>query len=191
MLSLDTATTVFGEITKYVWNFVRNRWVRKIVTKTSTAWPPMHMLRKGNVENWYNHQHDTIVITAFLLCHNTQQKDTQFLNVFCVHKTQQKVLNSVSYDTSLDVFLFHSTICTKFCCKNLVTDFFTADDYLELVELCLILDRKTFLSKDQKSRKQVMQVKYFCLKQGSYNYPEAPSSQNAAATAKYFFCMSL
>jgi len=93
MLSLDTATTVFGEISKYVWNFMRNRWVRNIVAKTSGAWPAMPMLRKGNVKSWYNHQHDTIVITAFLLCHNTQQKDTQLLNVLCVRKTQQKVLN--------------------------------------------------------------------------------------------------
>jgi len=123
MLSQDTATTVFGEISKYVWNFVRNRWVHEIVTKTSSTWPPMPMLRKGNVKNWYNHQHDTIAITAFPLCHNTQQKDTQFLNVLCVHKTQQKVLNSLFLMTSLDVFLFHSTICTKFCCKNLLMDF--------------------------------------------------------------------
>ena len=43
----------------------------------------------------YNHQHDTIVITASLTCHNTQQKDTKFLNVLCVHKTQQNVLNSL------------------------------------------------------------------------------------------------
>ena len=53
------------------------------------------MLRKGNVKHLYNHQYDTIVITAFRLCHNTQQKDTKVLNVLCFHKTQQKVLNSL------------------------------------------------------------------------------------------------
>jgi len=83
----------------------------------------MPTLRKGNVKNGYNHQHDTIVNTAFLLRRNTHGKDAKFLNLLCVHKTQQKVLNSVSYDTSLDVFLFCSTTCTKLCCKNLVTDF--------------------------------------------------------------------
>ena len=31
-LSLGTATTIFGEISKYMWNFVRNRSVCKIVT---------------------------------------------------------------------------------------------------------------------------------------------------------------
>ena len=70
------------------------------------------------------HQHDIIVIIAFLLSHNTQQKDRKVLNVLCVHKTQHKKFKfSVSYDTSLDVFLFCSTTCTKLCCRNLVTTF--------------------------------------------------------------------
>jgi len=44
-------------------------------------------------KNRYNHQHDTIVVTAFLLCHKTQQKDTKVLNVLYVQKTQEKFLN--------------------------------------------------------------------------------------------------
>jgi len=66
--------------------------------------------------------HDTIVIIAFLLCHSTQQEDTKVLNVLCVHSTKSSKF-SVSYDASLDVFLFRSTTCTKFRCKNVVTDF--------------------------------------------------------------------
>jgi len=62
---------------------------------------------------------------------------------------------------------------------------FTADDYPEPVELCLILNRKTFFSRDQeKSRKQdrharcFMQVKYFCLNQGSYITPRHHHNKN-------------
>jgi len=88
--ALDTATTVFGEISKYVWNFVRNRWVRKIVTETSQCMTSNTYAEETQCKNWYNHQHNTIVITAFLQCHNTQEKDTQFLNVLCVHTRHSK-----------------------------------------------------------------------------------------------------
>jgi len=49
---------------------------------------------------------------------------------------------------------------------------FTADDYLELVELFLILNKKTFLSRDQeKSRKQDRQAR--CFEQGKIFLLEA------------------
>jgi len=120
-------------------------------------------------------------------CVTIHSKKAQFLNVLCIHKTAKRSKFSVSYDTSLDVFLFHSTTCMKFCSKNLATDF--SQQVIWLSWTCwvwLMLNRKTFLSKDQKSRKQdrqawcFMQVKYFCLKQGSYNYPKAPSQQECS-----------
>ena len=43
--------------------------------------------------------------------------------VVCSQDTAKSSKFFVSYDTSLDVFLFRSTTCTKLCCKNLVTDF--------------------------------------------------------------------
>ena len=151
-----------------------------------------------HIKNWYSQQHDTIVITAFLLCHKTQQKDTNFLNVLCVHKTQhKKVLNSLSLmmqDWMFSCFVPPLVRHSVEPCNGL----FTPDDYLELVELCLILNRKIFLSRDhEKSRKQdthvrcFMQVRYFCLKQGSYNYPRHHHNKNAAATAQDLFCLSL
>jgi len=168
---------------------VRNRWVCKFVTKTSSAWPPMHMLRKGNIKTWYNHQHDTIVFIAFLLCHKTQKKDTIVLNVLCVHKTQQKVLNDLFLMTQAWMFSCFIPPLARNSVVEPCNGLFAADDYLETCWACLILNMSylEFLSSEQeKSRKQdkqarcFMQVKCFCLKLGACNSPKVPSQQQCS-----------
>ena len=101
--------------------------------------------------------------------------------------TAQKVLNSLSLMMQAWMFSCFVPPLVRNPVVRTFNGLFTANNYLELVELRLILNRKTFLSRDQeKSRKQdrhvrcFMEVKYFCLKQGSYNYPEAPSQQECS-----------
>jgi len=53
---------------------------------------------------------------------------------------QQKFLNFLFLDASLDVFLFlHSTTCTKFCCKNLETEFSQHIIILNLLSFVLLI----------------------------------------------------
>jgi len=61
-------------------------------------------------------------------CHDCISSVSQYTGIVskslvCSQDTAKSSKFSVSYDTSLDVFLFRSTTCTKLCCKNLVTDF--------------------------------------------------------------------
>jgi len=90
---------------------------------------------------------------------------------------------SVSYDTSSDVFLFHSTTCTKFCCNNLVMHFSQQMVIFNLLSFALSSIGKHSFQKTRKQDRQArcfMQVKYSWLKQGSYNYPKAPPQQECS-----------
>jgi len=67
---------------------------------------------------WYNCHYCISSVSQY-----TAKRHTISKCLVCSQDTAKSYKFSVSYDTSLDVFLFFSNTCTKFCCKNLVTDF--------------------------------------------------------------------
>jgi len=111
--------------------------------------------------------------------------------------TAQKVLNSLSPMMQTWMFSCFISPLVRNSVVRTCNGLFTADDYLKIVELYLILNRKTFLSRDQeKSRKQdrharcFMQV-IFAWSKDPITTPRHHHNRNAAATAKDLFCLSL